>query len=247
MLDLFSGIGGFSYAGNKAGFKTLGFAETDPFCSAILKKHWPDIPNHGDVKQLKFPNHVNLITGGFPCQPFSVAGKRKGKDDTRYLWQEFYRIIQEARPCWIVAENVTGLVSLGLDNILSDLEAENYATTTLVLPACAANAPHRRDRLWIIAHHSSERCNQCQYHRARGYLQAHEKRYLPAIQQKWAQLKPVAWETYKANDWLDYNTRTSRTDDGLSRRVDRIKAIGNAIVPQVAFAILSLIYSLEID
>lgn len=240
-LDLFSGIGGFSYAAEKAGFKTIGFSENDTFCSAVLKKHWPDVPNYGDIKKLEFTQHVHLITGGFPCQPFSIAGKQKGKTDDRYLWGEFYRIIREAKPCWVLAENVTGIISLALDDILADLEKEGYETTTLVLPACAANAPHRRDRVWIIANRPSERCNYCKNNRKRRYLQIDEKRYIEALQQEWKKFKPITWASYSAKDWFGLNTRTSRRNDGLSQGLDRIKALGNSIVPQIAFVILSFI------
>jgi DNA-cytosine methyltransferase len=146
MLDLFSGIGGFSLAGGWAGFETVAFFETDPFCRKILKKHWPDVLKYMDIRDVSNPGHVDLITGGLPCQPFSIAGKRKGKDDARYLWPEFLRIISISKPTWVIAENVTGIVEMELDNILSDLEAENYKTQSFIIPACAANAPHRRDR-----------------------------------------------------------------------------------------------------
>lgn len=248
-LDLFSGIGGFTLTANLAGFETVGFSEVDPFCDSVLKKHWPGIPNFGDIQTLNYTDHIQLITGGFPCQPFSIAGKRKGKDDERYLWREMYRLIRSIKPCWVVAENVTGIVSLALDDILSGLEKENYTTKAFVIPACAANAPHRRDRLWIIANRHSERCIYCLHSREAGHIQINEKRHLSTIQSQWEKFKPIAWSTNKAKDWLEFNARISREDDGLSSRMDknRIKALGNAIVPQVAYPILALIHSLELQ
>jgi DNA (cytosine-5)-methyltransferase 1 len=244
-LDLFSGIGGFALASNKAGFETVGFSEIDRFCAEVLKKHWPMIENLGDIKKLKFNRHVNLMTGGFPCQPFSIAGNRKGKEDDRYLWHEFYRIIKESKPCWAVIENVTGLISMELDNILADLENEGYEAKTLVLPACAANAPHRRNRVWIIANCPSERCLNCGNCGKTRFLQSNKEWDITSIQQEWEEFKPVSWKVNKAKNWLDFNTRANRRNNGISQGVDRIKALGNAIVPQVVFPILKIIFLIE--
>ena len=151
-LDLFSGIGGFALAAGWAGFRTIGFCEIEPYCQAILKKHWPQVPIHPDIRKLRGGGGGNLalLTGGFPCQPFSVAGKRRGKEDHRHLWQEMLRVIKEARPAWVLGENVVGIVNMELDQVCSDLEAEGYAVWPLVIPACAVDAPHRRDRVWIV-------------------------------------------------------------------------------------------------
>lgn len=247
MLDLFSGIGGFSLAAAWAGITTVGFCETDKFCNNVLKKHWPTVINYGDIRQLEFKKHVNLITGGFPCQPFSIAGKRKGEKDNRYLWHEFYRVIRESKPCWVVIENVTGLLSLGIENIIIDLENQNYRVESLVLPACAANAPHRRDRLWVIAHCPSQRCGNCSNHRQTRPIQKNQEWDMAQIQQEWSQLKPKSWAINKAGDWIKYNSRISRANDGLPNRVDRIKSVGNSIVPQIAYIILRFIKELEVN
>jgi len=124
----------------------------------VLRKHWPDVPIYDDVRELKGETvgPIDIITGGYPCQPFSVAGKRRGEADDRHLWPEFARLIRELRPRWVVGENVAGHISMGLDDVLADLEREGYATETFVIPACAVNAPHRRQRCWLVADSGSE-------------------------------------------------------------------------------------------
>jgi len=153
-LDLFSGIGGFALAAKWNGYKTIGFCEQDKFCQSILKKHWPDTPIIEDIRQVRgelYPE-ISLLTGGFPCQPFSVAGERRGKDDNRYLWPEMLRVIRETRPRWIIGENVAGIVNMALDQVHVDLESEDYEVETIIIPACAVDAAHRRDRCWTVAH-----------------------------------------------------------------------------------------------
>lgn len=245
LLDLFSGIGGFSLAAQKAGFEIVGFSEIDKFCSKVLEKNFPGIINFGDIKKLNFEEHVHVITGGFPCQPYSIAGKRKGKEDERHLWPEFYRIIRQSKPCWIVAENVTGIINMELDNILSDLENEGYETGAFIIPACGANAPHRRDRIWIIANRFSERCDYCKNNRERRHLQGDKKWNIAQIQQEWEKFKPEPWKTHTAKDWFHFNAEFSGNNDGISAEMDRIKSLGNAIVPQIAFALLSCIKIIE--
>jgi DNA (cytosine-5)-methyltransferase 1 len=160
-LDLFAGIGGFALGLEATGhFRTTCFVENEPYCQAVLKHHWPDIPVLGDIRNVRreeLPDpSPGLICGGFPCQPFSNAGKQRAQDDPRHLWPEMFRLIRECRPTWVVGENVTGLINLGLDEVLSDLEGEGYATRTFNIPACAVGAPHLRQRLWIVAHSDSE-------------------------------------------------------------------------------------------
>ena len=153
-LDLFSGIGGFALAAKWNGFRTVGFCDNEPYAQAVLRKHWPDVPIHDDIRKVRGELYagITLLTGGFPCQPFSVAGKQRGKTDDRYLWPEMLRVIREARPAWIVGENVAGIVNMALDQVHADLEAEDYEVETLIIPACAVDASHRRDRCWIVAH-----------------------------------------------------------------------------------------------
>lgn len=153
-LDLFSGIGGFALAAQAAGFQTIGFSEVEPYACKILKRHWPEVPNYGDIRNVR-GIACDLITGGFPCQPFSLAGKRKGASDDRALWPEMLRVISESRPRWVLGENVPGIISMELDRVLSDLENLHYTVWPLVVPACAVDAKHRRSRVWIVAHAAS--------------------------------------------------------------------------------------------
>lgn len=158
VLDLFSGIGGFSIGLEKAGFETVAFCEIEEYPRAVLKRHWPNIPIYRDVreltgKQLRADGIIpDVIVGGYPCMPFSLAGKRRGAEDDRHLWPEVRRLVNEIRPTWCIFENVAGHITMGLDEVLSDLEAQDYAARPFVIPACGVDAPHRRDRVWIVAH-----------------------------------------------------------------------------------------------
>ena len=156
-VDLCSGIGGFSLGFSWAELsRTIMFCDTEEWCRKILAKNFPNVPIAKDVKELandperNVPDH-DILSCGYPCQPFSVAGLRKGEEDDRHIWPSIFRIITQKRPSWVVCENVYGHVALGLDKVLLDLESEGYATRTFIVPACAKNARHRRDRLWIIA------------------------------------------------------------------------------------------------
>jgi DNA (cytosine-5)-methyltransferase 1 len=153
-IDLFSGIGGFALAANAAGFRTSVFCEQDEYCTKVLRRHWPTVPIIPDIRDFDGSKWrgAGLLTGGFPCQPFSVAGEQRGEEDDRALWKEMFRVIKEARPRFVLAENVAGLINMALDDVLSQLEGEGYTTGAVVLPACAVNAPHRRDRVWICAY-----------------------------------------------------------------------------------------------
>ena len=158
VLDLFSGIGGFSLGLERAGMQTVAFCENDKFCQKVLAKHWPDIPIHENIEELdgrQYRGTVDLVCGGFPCQPFSVAGQQRGAEDDRALWPEMLRVIREVEPAWVIGENVSGIINMELDNVLSDLENSGYSCQTFVIPACAVDAPHRRDRVWIIASHAN--------------------------------------------------------------------------------------------
>ena len=162
-LDLFSGIGGFSLGLERTGgFRTIGFCETDAYCTKVLQKNFPGIPIHGDIRKLKGTDFgaVDIITGGYPCQPFSVAGKQKGVEDPRHLWPEYFRIIKESRPTWVIGENVAGHLKLGLDSVLKDLESEGYGTRTFSVSASSIGANHQRERIWIVAH---SECNEHQH------------------------------------------------------------------------------------
>ena len=156
VLDLFSGIGGFSLGLERAGpFRTVAFCEREPFPQAVLRKHWPEVPIYDDVRTIPTDRlgRIDLICGGFPCQPWSVAGQQRGAEDDRDLWPVMASLIEKLRPQWVIGENVRGFVNepLGLQRSLSDLEILGYQTAPFVIPACAVDAPHRRDRVWIVA------------------------------------------------------------------------------------------------
>ena len=161
-VDLCSGIGGFALGFQWAELsKTIMFCDTEEWCRRILEKNFPETRIEKDVKELAndperlVPDH-DILSCGYPCQPFSVAGLRKGEKDDRHIWPFLFKIIACKRPTWVVCENVYGHVALGLDKVLADLESEGYSTRTFIVPACAKDAPHRRDRLWIIAHSDSK-------------------------------------------------------------------------------------------
>jgi len=157
--SLFSGIGGFDLAAEWSGFTNLFNCEWEEFPRKVLKHHFPNAEQYGDIKQFNataYSGRLDILSGGFPCQPFSVAGKRKGSEDERHLFPEMLRIIRECQPRWVVGENVRGLVSwsdgLVFETCCTDLEALGYSVQSFVIPACATGAPHRRDRVWIVAH-----------------------------------------------------------------------------------------------
>jgi DNA (cytosine-5)-methyltransferase 1 len=163
-LDLFSGIGGFSLGLESAGLvETVAFCDFDKYCKKILNKNWPQVPVYDNVKELNYDRlksdgiisgekRIDIITGGYPCQPFSVAGKQKGEDDPRHVWPEMFRLIQELRPSWVIGENVAGHIKLGLDTVLENLESEGYSSRTFSISASSVGAVHQRERIWIIAH-----------------------------------------------------------------------------------------------
>ena len=158
--SLFSGIGGFDLAAEWAGWTNVFNCEIDPFCRKVLAYHFPNAIQYEDVKATDFTVHrggVDVLTGGFPCQPFSLAGKRRGTSDNRYLWPEMLRAIREIRPRWVVGENVLGIVNLSggmvFEQVCADLEGEGYEVQPFLIPACAVDAPHRRGRVWFVAHH----------------------------------------------------------------------------------------------
>lgn len=303
LIDLFSGIGGFSLAGDRAGFRTVCFSEVDPCASAVLRKHWPDVPNLGDITKADFGPYAGatVLCGGFPCQPFSVAGKRRGKADDRFLWPSMLAAIQAARPTWVVAENVTGIIRMELDRVLADLEGIGYSGWPLVIPACAVDAKHRRNRVWIVANSRGGRLGQqvdgeVQFAgRAEafrpGETMAHadivrgreEPGALPGTEGK-TSLNEGRRGRAQPGDGSEAlpNTNSTRLEErggesgnpgqerttaergskgdrcqwpaepgvgrvahGIPSRVDRIKALGNSIVPQVAEQILRGIAAIE--
>ena len=159
-LDLFSGIGGFSLGLETAGLaETVAFCDIEDYCQKVLNKHWPHVPIFSDIKELNYEtlrakgiNNIDIITGGYPCQPFSVAGRKKGEQDPRHLWPEYFRLVKELRPTWVIGENVSGHIKQGLDTVLENLESEGYSTRTFSISASSIGANHKRERVWILAH-----------------------------------------------------------------------------------------------
>ena len=160
LIDLFSGIGGFSYAAEKlvGGYETVAFCEQDEFCQKVLRKHWKDVPIYDDVRTIDAARlgRIDIVAGGFPCQAVSQAGLQKATEDDRWLWDEMLRIIQDCKPRWVIGENVVGLININegvlFEQVQTDLEKEGYSVQSVVIPACAKNAPHRRDRVWIVGY-----------------------------------------------------------------------------------------------
>lgn len=338
-VDLFSGIGGFALAARWAGFKTVQFVEIDAFCRKVLQKNFVGVPIHDDIKTFQYTGERPFIlTGGFPCQPYSCAGKRRGKEDDRALWPEMLRVVSEAKPDWVIGENVGGFINMGLDDCISDLENQGYEVQAFIIPACAVNAPHRRDRVWIVGysecperrpHDERGRCFEQGEHgqwetasgpsesdcitqdtcrsgcnQGRSSMPGQESRgVFPCEPDRDAsdtdrfngdntgfsssevsQLKKAEifgsksfadtsneglqgrqWDgSYEQSQaahgsiternhswdepWLEAATRLCRVDDGLPRKVDRVnrlKSLGNAIVPQVAYEIMAGIFAIE--
>ena len=260
-LDVFSGIGGFALAAQAAGYSTIGFSEIEPYACKILKRHWPDVPNYGDIRNVR-NIRADLITGGFPCQPFSLAGKRLGQKDDRHLWPEMCRVIGEARPTWVLGENVPGIISLELDRVLSDLESLGYSVWPFAIPACALDARHRRERIWIVGHANGERCDRQRVsilagrplqagaetdgtspavaNAARQQARRIQQRPLPAYAcaSRDGANAPAAWAT---------EPELGRVADGIPNRAHRLRGLGNAIVPQVAETLIRMMARMEND
>ena len=292
VLDLFSGIGGFSLGLESTGFfKTIAFVEKDKFCQKVLQKNFPNIPIEDEVRNVKGERFkADVITGGFPCQPFSVAGKRRGTDDDRYLWDETIRIVSEQKPKWFIGENVDGIINIqnGLvfRQIHDDLESEDFEVQSLVIPASGVGAWHQRKRVWILGYSkhnglstskikggnikinegSSKRQNETlQFTRANrstndgnvpntqrnkhqhstirqsrankvwGFYSKKEKQTTHDIRSEATRCDGV----FGTQSWWETQSKFCRDVNGLSSELDkdrtnRIKALGNSIVPQIA-------------
>ena len=313
-LDLFSGIGGFSLGLESAGLvKTVAFCDYEKFCQKVLKKHWPHVPIYGDVKELTHErlkadgiDTIDIITGGYPCQPFSVAGSQKGEQDPRHVWPEMFRLIQELRPAFVIGENVSGHIKLGLDTVLENLESEGYNARTFSISAASVGANHKRERVWTLAYSNDKgirarfgRSNydyekkgrvwsfdrrgsesddewsnssttetealdvadtQSEGRRKPGHSNKEKRNTESSATQSQSSSSDVAdtngkrrrlWETGSkdAKDvgqsprgeetlgWWDVEPDVGRVAHGVSQRVDRLKGLGNAVVPQIPFLI----------
>jgi DNA (cytosine-5)-methyltransferase 1 len=227
VLSLFSGIGGLDLGLERAGMKIVGQTEIDQFCLSILAKHWPDIPRHDDVRTCadwwlsEARPTVDLICGGFPCQPVSSAGMRRVQDDPRWLWPAMADVIGKLRPPVVLAENVIGLRARGLEYVVNDLKDLGYAVTVGQISACALGAPHTRSRLFILADASGAGWQPHLQPQEKGSMAGGEQAGLPELLR---------------SGWWEAEPRMDRVADGISPRLDnaRLRALGNAVVPQVA-------------
>lgn len=198
--------------------------ENNDYCRKVLKKHWPKVPCHYDIKDIDWRGipGVDVVCGGFPCQPFSLAGKRRGQADNRYLWPEVVRCLDALRPAWFLGENVPGIINLALDQVCTDLESLGYEVATFNIPACAVDAPHIRKRVWIVANSAS---------------QGLEGAVRPVIQK--------ASTGFTEHDEWPTEPDVGRVVARIPARVDRLKGLGNAVVPQIVEAIGRVIVQME--
>jgi len=291
-VDLCSGIGGFALGFEWAGLsQPILFCDTDEWCRKVLNKHWPDVPIANDVKDLaNDPTQIpdcDILTAGYPCQPFSLAGKQKGTEDDRHIWPYIHQIVAHKRPTWCIFENVYGHVTLGLDQVLLDLECEGYASRAFVVPAASVDAPHRRDRVWIVG--NAKHNGQFAATVRRSTLQAsndNEERPDTSSQSQGTSRPSDSSEVARGTDvpdtnaqrlqgdvgqgasgtqgtstghaaeqggrvtqsrlggvadgipdWVDEPDDIPRLSTGQKDRTNRLKGLGNAIVPQIAMQI----------
>ena len=275
--SLFSGIGGIDLGMDMAGFECAWQVEIDDYCRQILDKHWPGVPRYKDIYEVKGAEiePVDILCGGFPCQPVSVAGKRGGVDDERWLWDEFYRLICEIRPRWVVAENVTGLFSANsgraFAGVLRDLAKGGYDAVWDVYPAGGpggVGAPHRRERVFLVAYTDSpqsvkdardlgEELKVSKVNRenistvvsggsSEDVADTNTKRLQRMVKKSQTgarQIQQIGFcsRTSRWKGW-DVEPNVGRVADGVPRRVDRLRALGNGVVPQVAYKVARMIY-----
>ena len=278
-FDVCSGIGGFSLGFRWAALsEPVAFCEIDPYCQKVLAKNFPNIPIFNDVKELvndrpestrTIPDH-DILTSGYPCQPFSVAGQRRGEEDERNIWRFVFKIVKRKHPTWCVFENVYGHIAMGLDQVLHDMESEGYTTQTFVVPACGLNAPHKRDRLWIVCNLADTKSEGLQGLDKRSPTISSERDEITDIGTKGSRDKNVAntkcmgresrtsvreelarEESHgkfnnrstdgsaqeRARSWWDVEPNVGRVAYGIPSRVDRLRGLGNSIVPQIAMQI----------
>lgn len=234
--SLFSGIGGFDLAAQWMGWENIFQVEKDEFCQKVLTKNFPKVKRYGDIKQFDgtpYRGSIDILTGGFPCQPYSSAGKRKGTEDDRHLWPEMLRIISEIQPTWIVGENVDGIINwsegLVFEEVQKSLEDKGYEVQSCVLPACGVQGAHRRYRVWFIAHHQGITFEEHKMdQKARTACKSGE----PCRRQA-----SDIWSPSGETNFIELAGELY----GIPNRVDRVKSLGNAIVPQVAFEIFKAI------
>ena len=236
-LSLFSGIGGIDLAAEAAGFRTVAMCENNPFCRRVLAKHWPGVPIWEDVHDFDgrpYRGRIALVSGGFPCQPYSHMGKRAGSDDERALWPAMLRVIREVQPTWVLAENVTNFIGMGLDDACADLEDSGYQVGPITLSAASVGACHHRERLFILAHTDRH-----------GPLRQ-------GLSPEWGESLPLAAGSLGATGGQALpepqhpqdRSFVYRVADGVPHRVDRSRALGNAVMPQQCYPVLREMYRL---
>ena len=258
--SLFSGIGGFDLAATWMGWENIFQCEKEAFCQRILRFYWPKSILYGNIKEFDatvYQGAIDVLSGGFPCQPFSVTGKRKGTTDDRYLWPEMCRIVNKVRPRWVVGENVCGFLNWGeglvFEQVQADLEAAGYGVWTCVLPACGVGAVHRRNRVWIVAHAAGVPGGTPPTGWKK-YFEERQKDRIDAVANGKGKLATGAPGRFEWRDpWADFPTEPAicAGDDGFSSRLDGIafsewrdgslRGAGNAIVPQVALQLFKAI------
>ena len=257
-LSLFSGIGGLDLAFEWAGGKVKAMCEIEPYCQKVLRKHWPHVPLFEDIRELRSADvgKVDIIYGGFPCQPFSVAGNRKGQDDDRYLWPEFSKLVSEIKPRWVLAENVPGILRIAADDVCSDLERQGYCIGIWDFEAAAVGAKHRRERIFFVAHSGrslrqrgfEQRTLRDEIERGTAY-QPERPSCSPAPysdskrceEQRESIKLPETHAAFGCCGWWESEPRMDRTSHGISYRVDRLRALVNAVVPQQAYPVFKAI------
>ena len=241
--SLFAGIGGLDLGLERAGMECAWQVELDEFCQKVLTKHWPDVPKYGDIHDVGRHNleAVDLICGGFPCQPVSLAGRRQAQADPRWLWPEFARVVDELRPRYVLVENVPGLYSAGGSKVLADLAAFGYDAEWDAIPAAALGAPYKRFRIFLVAYVIGTQAHQ-QYGIFDGPSRflgqpvgtrqeaARQTNGMPSNYDPTRLAKVFRWT--HSNWWSEPNV--GRLVCGVPARVDRLRALGNAVVPQVA-------------
>lgn len=251
-LSLFSGIGGLDLAAEWAGFKTVAQCEWADYPRAVLEKHWPDVPKWRDIHELTAddffrrtgyrPGEITCISGGFPCQPHSCAGKQLGEKDSRHLWPEFMRVVRELRPRAVVGENVPGILSTIHDSVCSDLEKEDYKVWTFCVPAYSVGAHHERFRVFIVAVDQS--ISRFQTHPKANPAGAQQKTRQHTCGRHWDYLPGTYWAVHKPPVFGMVNGIPGGMD-GRMRYKEKMTALGNAVCPQQAYPIFGAIAELE--